>query len=105
MADNDTLVAFLVPKLTSQVENAATDALGYILNRSTRSMQALNDLLREGGFGIEPITRVETQVTYEDGSRPDMAGYDKDNVKRLLVEAKFYAAASTGSGQWVRPTV
>ena len=55
-------------------------------------MQALNDLLHEGGFGIEPITRVETQVTYEDGSRPDMAGYDKDNVKRLLVEAKFYAA-------------
>ena len=91
MADNDTLVAFLVPKLTSQVENAATDALGYILNRSTRSMQALNDLLSEGGFDIEPITRVETQVTYEDGSRPDMAGYDKNNVKRLLVEAKFWA--------------
>ena len=92
MANSDTLMAYLIPRLTVQVENAATDALGYILNRSTRSMQALNDLLREGGFGIEPITRVETQVTYEDGSRPDMAGYDKNNVKRLLVEAKFWAA-------------
>ena len=92
MANSDTLMAYLIPRLTVQVENAATEALSYILNRSPRSMQALNDLLREGGFGIEPITRVETQVTYEDGSRPDMAGYDKDNVKRLLVEAKFYAA-------------
>ena len=96
MADSDTLMAYLVPRLTAQVENAATEALGYILNRSPRSMQTLNDLLREGGFDIEPVTMVDTQVTYEDGSRPDMAGYDKNNVKRLLVEAKFYAALLEG---------
>ncbi len=96
MADNSTLMAYLVPKLTSQVENAATDALAYILNRSARSMQALNDLLREGGSGIEPITRVETQVTYRDGSRPDMAGYDAGNVIRLLVETKFWHALGEG---------
>ena len=101
MANSDTLMAYLIPRLTVQVENAATEALGYILNRSTRSMQALNDLLHEGGFDIEPITRVETQVTYEDGSRPDMAGYDKDNVKRLLVEANsmlpFYRIRPVGT--------
>ena len=96
MADDSTLMAYLVPKLTSQVENAATDALAYILNRSAGSMQALNELLGEGGFDIEPVTRVETQVTYEDGSRPDMAGYDKGNVVRLLVEAKFWAALLEG---------
>ena len=96
MADNATLMAYLVPRLTRQVENAATDALGYILNSSGGSMQALNELLREGGFDIEPVSRVETQVTYEDGSRPDMAGYDGKNVKRLLVEAKFWAALLEG---------
>ena len=96
MVDNTTLMAYLVPRLTRQVENAATDALSYILNRSTRSLQALNDLLREGGFDVESIARVETQVTYEDGSRPDMVGYDKDNVKRLLVEAKFWASLLEG---------
>lgn len=96
MAEEFSLMAYLVPRLTRQVENAATDALGYILNRSSEAMQALNDLLREDGFGIEPIARVETQVTYEDGSRPDMAGYDKNNVKRMLVEAKFWAALSEG---------
>ena len=97
MADNSTLMAYLVPRLTVQVENAATDALAYILNKSAGSMQALNGLLGEGGFNIEPIARVETQVTYEDGSRPDMAGYDAGNVKRLLVETKFWH--SLGEGQ------
>ena len=72
------------------MENAATEALGYILNSTVGSMQALNDLLREDGFDIEPIVRVETQVTYEDGSRPDMAGYDKNDVKRLLVHSGLH---------------
>ena len=96
MADHATLMAYLIPRLTSQVENAATEALGYILNGSTGSMRALNDLLREGGFDVGPITRVETQVTHEDGSRPDMAGYDEKNLKRLLVEAKFGAPLLEG---------
>ncbi len=91
MADNETLLAYLVPRLTKQVENAATDALGYIINNSSRCLEALNDLIRQNGFDVVPIVRVETQVTYDDGSRPDMAGYDDDNAVRLLVEAKFRA--------------
>ena len=54
-------------------------------------MHALNELLREGGFGIEPVVRVETQVPFEDGTRPDMTGYDEHGVKRLIVESKFWA--------------
>ena len=96
MADSISLMAHLVPRLTIQVENAATDALAYILNNSTQCMQALNDLLQEDGFDIKPVARVETQVTYEGGYRPDMAGYDKTNVARLLVEAKFWAALDEG---------
>ena len=96
MTDHATLMAYLVPRLTKQVENAATEALGYILNRSPGPMRVLNDLLREGGFDVGPIARVETQVTHEDGSRPDMAGYDENNLRRLLVEAKFGAALLEG---------
>ena len=99
MAGDSSLMAHLVPRLTPQVENAATEALAYILNSSTECMQALNDLLQEGGFAIEPIDRVETQVTYED-SRPDMAGYNKSSVARLLVEAKFWAALLEGQASW-----
>ena len=94
--DATTLLAHLVPKLTPQVENAATDALGYVLNRSATSREALTDLLGEGGFDMPPIVRVETQVTYEDGSCPDMAGYDETGAKRLLVESKFWASLLSG---------
>ena len=93
--DATTLLAHLVPKLTLQVENAATDALGYVLNKSATSREVLTDLLGEGGFDV-PIVRVETQVTYEDGSRPDMAGYDENGAKRLLVESKFWASLLSG---------
>ena len=96
MVENDTLLAFLVPKLNRQVENAATDALGYILNKSERCREALNRLLQHGNFTVEPVVRVETQVIYEDGSRPDMAGYDRNNAVRLLVEAKFWATLLHG---------
>ena len=41
---------------------------------------------------MPPIARVATQVEEEDGSRPDMTGYDETGVKRLLVESKFWAS-------------
>ena len=94
MADESSLMAHLVPRLTPQVENAATEALAFILKWSDGTMQALNDLLREGGFDIEPVVRVRTQVTFPDGSLPDMAGYDKSNRLRLVVEAKFWHSLS-----------
>ena len=96
MSDDATLMAHLIPRITNQVEDAATDALGYILNRSAPSREALTDLLREGGFDMPPIARVATQVEEDDGSRPDMAGYDETGVKRLLVESKFWAPLLSG---------
>ena len=92
MAEATGLLAYLVPRLTSRVEDTATDALAFILNKSAVCRRALDHLLLDGDFNLEPIDRVETQVTYQDGSRPDLAGYDRKGVKRLLVEAKFWAA-------------
>ena len=92
MAENATLLAYLVPRLTSRVEDAATDTLAFILNKSAACRGALDCLLQDGDAAPEPIARVETQVTYQDGSRPDMVGYDRKETKRLVVEAKFWAS-------------
>ena len=94
MANESTLVAHLIPHLTDQVENAATSALGYVLNKSEPSREALADILREGGFAMPSIARVATEVPLKDkyGSRPDMAGYVENDGLRLLVESKFWAA-------------
>ena len=96
MAEETTLLAHLVPRITNRIEDTATDALAFILNKSENCREAFNALLRDGGFGLEPVTRFQTQVTYEDGSRPDMNGYDKNGTKRLLVESKFWATLLQG---------
>lgn len=96
MANDVTLLAHLVPRLTNRVEDTATDALAFILTKSATCRQELDRLLEEGDFKLDPISSVETQVTYEDGSRPDMAGYDRGGSKRLLVEAKFWATLLEG---------
>ena len=96
MAEDTTLLAYLVPRLTGRVEDTATDALAFILNKSAACRAALDRLLQDADFNPEPIARVETQVTYQDGSRPDMVGYGHSDAKRLVVESKFWASLQEG---------
>ena len=98
MSQESTLLAHLVPRLTNRVEDTATDALAFILNKSAACRDALTHLLKEGeqSYELGPIAALETQVTYEDGSRPDMVGYNEDGGKRLLVESKFWASLLEG---------
>ena len=96
MDHESSLLAHLVPRLRSQGEDTATDALAYILKGSEACRRALDSLLSEQDFTPGPLTRFETQVIYEEdgsrGSRPDMVGYDSDGNARLIVESKFWAA-------------
>lgn len=91
MVQESTLMAHLVPKLTNRGEDAATDALAFILNKSPECRGALNLLLGDSGFHLESLTNFKTQVTHEDGSRPDMVGYDQEGRKCVIVESKFWA--------------
>ena len=42
MAESDTLLANLIPRITNRVEDVAVEALGYILGESKASLAALN---------------------------------------------------------------
>lgn len=93
MSDNNTLLGYLVPKLPVSTENASVEALAFILNDSQAAMAAFNALVGEGvGVPIAPISRVASQATAKDGSRPDLVGFDDANERRVIVEAKFWAA-------------
>ncbi len=96
MVQESTLMAYLIPRLTSRGEDTATDALAFILNKSSACRDALRLLLRDGNFQLDSLINFQTQVTYEDGSRPDMVGYDRAGEKRLLVESKFWASLLQG---------
>ncbi len=93
MPEEFTLLAYLVPRMTNRVEDTVTDALSFILNKSPACRDALGLLLREGEgtYHLDALASFNTQVTYKDGSRPDMVGYDQAGGKRLLVESKFWA--------------
>ena len=58
---------------------------------SSASRNALNGLAQEAVPGLNPVTHVYTQVTGEEGERPDLVGYDDEGIERVLIEAKFWA--------------
>lgn len=92
MPESDTLLAYLVPKITSRVEDAATDALAFVLNKSEACQRAFNEMLGPECFNSDSVVRFTTQHGYDGGkSRPDMVGRDCSGAARLLVESKFWA--------------
>lgn len=88
-----TLLAHLAlqKKFSDKYENIAVEALGHILSESDAARHALSDVLRTGGAEVGEIARVKTQASGEEGTRPDLAGFDQHNKERVLIEAKFWA--------------
>ena len=100
MADDDTLLGYLVPRYAKVTENAATDALAYIMNRSAACMGTLNSLVQTvGGEQMKPVTRVETQVSAPFGSIPDFVGFDDNGDRRVVGESKFWAGFGDGQAR------
>ena len=86
-----TLLAKLARRFGPQTENLAVEALGHILSGSEAARRALSVVLRTGGAEAGTIAQVRTQVSGEDGARPDLVGIDQNGRERVLIEAKFWA--------------
>lgn len=91
MPNDDNLLAHLVASFPGNTENIATEALGHIFERSDASVEALNDVIKSGVRGVNPIATVRTQVIHADGTRPDLVGFDDSGQERVLIEVKFWA--------------
>ncbi len=93
MLDESTLLGHLIPNLPVSNENAAVESLAYILNKSSASMTAFNaPVVETVGHPVAEVLKVETQASAADGSRPDLVGLDGAGDKRVIAEAKFWAA-------------
>lgn len=87
------LLGHVVSLLTTQRENAATEALAYVL-RSNAARAALAGYF-EGVCGAPMfVSDVRTQVAVGQESRPDLVALDADGQVRAFVEAKFWAGLS-----------
>ena len=91
MSSESTIFAHIAQWLTDRIEDVAVEALGYVLSQSPAARSALADVLRVGGIDVGPIDRVEAQESGDEGEIPDLSGYDEDGIKRVLIEAKFWA--------------
>lgn len=96
MDENHSLLAHLVPKLTNGVEDAATDALAFILNGSEACRDALVTFVSDDKHRLAPLQLASTQVGVPDGGRLDLVGYDADDEMRLIIESKFWAGLLSG---------
>jgi len=86
----DTLFGHLVTRFAPHPENLATDALGYILSRSSVAAEAVRELALHLGSTIPAGIIYETQAGGDDGARPDLVGCAGD-VTAVVVEVKFWA--------------
>ncbi len=72
-------------------ENAASDALQLVLERSPAAMAGLLGLL--AGLGIADLhpATIRREVTGGEGERPDFVLADRAGRERVVIEAKFWA--------------
>jgi hypothetical protein len=85
------LFGHLAYNFVGQTENLATEALAYILNRSHTARDALHRLCKSTGAAIPADLSFQTQVTDEDGAKPDLVGASLDEPQAVIIEAKFWA--------------
>ena len=96
MSEDDTLLAHLIPLITQNVEDAATNALAYLLNRCGSCRDALTSFVTDDEFLVDPLARVRTQAVRDDQSRLDLVGFDSGESERLIIESKFWAPLLDG---------
>lgn len=91
ISDNDGLLSYIAVRRGVGLEDVATDALSFILNRSASARAALSEFLSDAE-GPLPIKKAETQsFLVASGSYPDMALHDSDDNLLAYVESKFWA--------------
>ncbi len=91
---SDTVLAHLVFSrgVGLKPEDATTEAMVYVLNRSEAVRRRLHALLSAvTGLPLAEVQRYEAQVQQADNQRPDIVGYTAGNQQVVLIENKFWA--------------
>lgn len=90
-----TLLSFIARKYITAKEDAATDALKFILNKSEAARTGLTELLSEVASGLQPVVSAKSQLSGEETGIPDLRCYDADRNVVALIESKFWAPLTT----------
>ena len=91
-SQNSFLLTHIASKYTNRTEDVAVDALGYLLAESKAARDALRNMIEVCVNDVGELIDVETFVSGDDGKIPDLTVYDHQGLKRVLIEAKFWAS-------------
>jgi hypothetical protein len=86
-----TLFSHLIQRFREPPEVLATEALGFILNRSGACRRAVRDLAETCGAAVADTLVYRTQVVDEQGARPDVVGSVPGGSIQVILEGKFWA--------------
>jgi len=95
MVGEQRLLAHLTRRFTTQHEDIATEALGFILQQSDGARAAFVQLLSDLVPALVPPVLFRTQVADESLARPDVVGYDALERTSVMIEAKFWAGLTS----------
>lgn len=85
------LFGHLALQFGSSPENLATEALHFILTRSTEGRRSFSRLLDTFGDRLPETLHFKTQAGDEKGTIPDLVGQDDQGIEQTIIEAKFWA--------------
>jgi hypothetical protein len=87
-----TLLAYLATRFGEPPEVLATLGLGYLLAQSKVCRDALAAVLGDWGVPTYPELLFDTEVISQEAEgRPDVVGADRNGVRHIILEGKFWA--------------
>ncbi len=79
-------------RIKGSQEDIASESLTYILNKSSRARQTINQIINiNTGLKFSDLS-YKTQSVGDKLERPDISGIDENKTEVLLIEAKFWAS-------------
>ena len=91
MPDDKSLLSFVARRhAQGSYEDAATDALFFILSRSTSAKRALSDFMSDDNVTLS-IEKVRPKSRDAYGAIPDLACLDGEENVLALIESNFWA--------------
>jgi len=90
MADRDSLLGVVARRQADGLEDAAMDALSFILSRRASAKYALSEFLQVGAGQPLSVTNVKSQTAIEDGAIAELACSDEHGNLVVFIEPIFW---------------
>ena len=91
MTDRESLLGAVAKRQAYSLEDAATDALSFILSRRASARNALSEFLKDDAGQPLSVTNVKSQAAIENGAIPDLACLDEHDNVVAFIESTFWA--------------